>query len=255
MSINLRLLPNLTVQFSLAAGGWDTFTNTWAFTVATRKCTQLPSTPAATLLTTPALTLVQGCLYLVSGSSEIEGEIHYLSLPKPLLSPQHSEEDDSEPPTNSWTTLSFPTDPLRPGPRPRKGAGLLPITTGNGRFYLLYFLGKKATTQAPFPGSDPLLSTFWSDTFSYQTPSSSPSPAGTKDATRSTLGVETGEGTWAEVKVVANVEGVGRAEVEGKSHPGPRGWFWSDVIGGGKVVLWGGLMQKGRRMGMVGLLA
>lgn len=229
--------------------GWDTLTDTWAFTVATKTWTQLPSTPAPKLLTTPALTLVQDRLYLVTGSSEIEGEIHYLSLPKPLLSNQDSEDDASKSPTNSWTTLPFPTNPLTPGPRPRKGAGLLPITTGNGRFYLLYFLGEKASPQAPSSESEPPPSTFWSDAFSYQTPFSSTTPAGTKDATRATLGFETGEGTWAEVKVVANVEGQGCVELEGKSHPGPRGWFGSDVIGGGKVVLWGGINPKGETEG------
>lgn len=229
--------------------GWDTLTDTWALTVATRTWTQLPSFPAPKLLTTPALTLMQDRLYLVTGSSEIESEIHHLSLPKPLLFNQDSEDDNSEPPTNSWTTLPFPTNPLAPGPRPRKGAGLLPITTGNGRFYLLYFLGEKASPEAPSSGSVPPSRTFWSDAFSYQSPSSSLSPAGTKDATRATLGVETGEGTWAEVKVVANEEGAGLAGLEGKSHPGPRGWFGSDLIGGGKLVLWGGIDAKGETEG------
>lgn len=239
--------PHGTVFISsgLRLHGWDNLTDTWAFTVATRTWTQLPSTPAPKILSPPALTLVQDRLYLVTGSSEIESETHYLPLPKNLLSNQDSEDDNSEPPNISWTTLPFPTNPLVPGPRPRKGAGLLPIATGNGRSYLLYFLGEKASPEAASSESETPPRTFWSDAFSYQTPSSSISPAGSKDATRSTLGFETGEGTWAEVKVVANEEGVGSAEVGGKSHPGPRGWFGSDVLDGGKVVLWGGIDAKG----------
>ena len=192
---------------------------------------------------------MQDRLYLVTGSSEIESEIHYLPLPKFLLSNQDAEEDDFEPPSISWTTLPFPTNPLIPGPRPRKGAGLLPITTGNGRSYLLYFLGEKASLEAPSSEPETPPRTFWSDAFSYQAPSSSHSAAGSKDATRATLGFETGEDTWAEIKVVANEEGAGLAEIGGKSHPGPRGWFGSDALDGGKVVLWGGIDAKGETEG------
>lgn len=243
--------PHGTVFISggLRPHGWDDLTDTWAFTIATRTWTQLPSTPAPKILSSPALTLVQDRLYLVTGSSELESEIHYLTLPKTLLSNRDSEDDDSEPPNISWTTLPFPTNPLIPGPRPRKGAGLLPITTGNGRSYLLYFLGEKASPKAASSESETPPRTFWSDAFSYQTPASSPSPAGSKDATRATLGFETGEDTWAEVKVVANEEGAGLAEVGGKSHPGPRGWFGSDVLDDGKVVLWGGIDAKGETEG------
>lgn len=243
--------PHGTVFISggLRPHGWDCLTDTWAFTVATRTWTQLPYTPAPQILSPPALALMQDRLYLVTGSSEFESEIHYLRLPNSLLSSQYSEEDDSETPNISWTTLPFPTNPLIPGPRPRKGAGLLPITTGNGRSYLLYFLGEKASPEAPSSGSETPPRTFWSDAFSYQAPSSSHSPAGSKDATRAMLGFETGEGTWAEVKVVTNEEGAGLAEVGGKSHPGPRGWFGSDVLDGGKVVLWGGIDAKGETEG------
>jgi hypothetical protein len=58
------------------------------------------------------------------------------------------------------------------------------------------------------------------------------------------MGIGTGEGTWAEVNVIANEEGSKQSGAEGKSHPGPRGWFGSDVIGRGDVVLWGGINGK-----------
>ena len=75
------------------------------------------------------------------------------------------------------------------------------------------------------------------------------SPAGVKDSTRSTLGVDTGGGTWAEVRVIANEEGRGKLEEEGKSHPGPRGWFGSDRRGGAEGVLWGGIAGRGQTEG------
>ena len=59
------------------------------------------------------------------------------------------------------------------------------------------------------------------------------------------MGIPTGEDTWAEVKIVTVTEG----ETEGKSHPGPRGWFASTSVGreieGGGVLVWGGVNGKG----------
>lgn len=240
----------LFISNGLSSTSSEPLNDSWAFSVASQTWTKLPSTP---LLQTPdpsSLAIANNRLYLISSSSEIESEIHYLPLPKFLLlrSDSKNEDEESEPPS-SWETIPFPTNPIAPGPRPRKGAGLLPLTTGNGRAYLLYFLGEKSRTKAGATSQDGEAPIFWSDAFSYQPPASVPSPAGVKDSTRSTLGISTGEGTWAEVNVIANEEGRGKLEEEGKSHPGPRGWFGSDVIGGAQVVLWGGVDGKGQTEG------
>lgn len=224
--------------------------DSWAFSIASQTWTQLSSTPSSGVPSPPSLALAQNRLYIISSSSEIESEIHHLSLPKSLLlrSDSKDETDDAELPS-SWQTVSFPSNPIAPGPRPRQGAGLLPITTGNGRGYLLYFFGEKLSTSASTTSQEDEAPIFWSDAFSYQLPASVVSPAGVKDSTRSTLGVDTGGGTWAEVKVIANEEGRGKLEEEGKSHPGPRGWFGSDGIGGAQVVLWGGIDGRGQTEG------
>lgn len=231
----------LFITSGLSSSGSEPLPDAWAFSVASQKWSKLPSIPSLNLSSPPPLTLAQGCLYLVAGSSEIESKIHYLSLPKILrLQSDPEEQDESETPS-SWQTISFPTNPIVPGPRPRKGAGFLPITTGNGRSYILYFLGERASADRVPAASVPQGAehpTFWSDAFSYQPPASFPSPANVKDSTRSKLGISNGEGTWAEVMVLANEEG------DGKSHPGPRGWFGSDVISGAEVVLWGGVNGK-----------
>ena len=243
--------PHGTIFISngLSSTGSDTLTDVWAFTVASQTWTELPTTPAK-LFSPPSLTLAQGRLYLITSSSEIESEIHHLPIPKSLLHESDSKVEGSETESlSSWDTVPFPTNPIAPGPRRRKGAGLLPISTGNGRSYLLYFLGEKASTSSEPASQETTTPTFWSDAFSYQPPASAPSPAGVKDSTRSTLGVSTGEGTWAEVKVIANEEGRGKLEEEGKSHPGPRGWFGNDVIDGADVVLWGGIDGRGETEG------
>lgn len=234
----------------LSSAASEPLTDAWAYSVASRAWTELPLAPSAKLPSPPSLALAQDRLYLITASSEIESEIRYLSIPKSLLQRSDSNEEAHEPePPSSWVTVPFPTNPIAPGPRPRKGAGLLPITTGNGRFYLFYFLGEQISTSSEPTSQENQSPSFWSDAFSYQPPATAPSPAGVKDSTRSTLGISTGEGTWAEVKVIANEEGSGKLEEEGKSHPGPRGWFGSDVIGGADVVLWGGIDGRGETEG------
>ncbi|KAL9132580.1 MAG: hypothetical protein Q9175_006246 [Cornicularia normoerica] len=234
--------------------------DTWLFNITTRTWSALPSTPSASP-SPPSMALTHNRLYLITSTSDLGSEIHYLPVTKETYSDARGEgEVGLTSSKNEWTTLPFPTNPLTPGPRPRKGAGLVPVTTGNGREYLLYFLGEKAsTTHAP---SDETANekedekiekderTFWSDTYSYQVPAIPITAAGIKDATRQAMGIATGEDTWAEVKVEAKIES-GEKESEGKAHPGPRGWFASCMVPSqpGSVVLWGGVNGKGETEG------
>lgn len=219
--------------------------DTWTFNIISRTWSSHPTTPSTSPYP-PSLALTHNRLYLISSSSDLGSEIHYLPFTRETYSDSRGEgEVGLTTIKNEWTTLSFPTNPLTPGPRPRKGAGLIPVTTGNGREYLLYFFGERASppmgekTEPSF--TDPV---FWSDVWSYQVPAQNMTAAGIKDATRSATGISTGEGSWAEVKIVTVVEG----DTEGKSHPGPRGWFASSAIGrdidGGGVMLWGGVNGK-----------
>lgn len=242
--------------------------DTWLFNIPTRTWSALPSTPS-TSPSPPSMALTHNRLYLITSSSDLGSEIHYLPITKETYTDARGEGEvgltSSKP---EWTTLPFPTNPLTPGPRPRKGAGLLPVTTGNGREYLLCFLGEKAstitatstTTTTHSSDDEPHAKeeeseedakpTFWSDTFSYQVPAIPITAAGIKDATRQAMGIATGEDTWAEVKVEAGVESAEK-ETEGKAHPGPRGWFASSTVPGlqGGVVLWGGVNGKGETEG------
>ena len=233
----------------IISGGFSspvsTLNDTWLFNIISRTWSSLPPTPSTSPYP-PSLALTHNRLYLISSSSDLGSEIHHLPFTKETYSDSRGEgEVGLTTVKDEWTTLSFPTNPLTPGPRPRKGAGLLPVTTGNGREYLLYFFGERAsppTSEQQPPSEDPV---FWSDVWSYQIPAQNMTAAGIKDATRSAMGIDTGEGSWAEVKIVTVVEG----DTEGKSHPGPRGWFASSPVGreidGGGIVLWGGINGKG----------
>jgi hypothetical protein len=214
---------------------YDTIPETW---------TQLPPAPAPT---TNAV-LTNGQIYLVSGSDPMSSQLHHFSL---------SEKDEVKP----WETFTFPTNPIAPGPRAREGGGFLPITTGYGRNYLVYFLGavSKPSDSTIVSEDETHNITQYSDMWTLQLPSSDlelkPSwsvkdaikPAKIKDAIRSVLGAETGKHTWGEVEVVLPTD---LLVPDGKLHPGPRGFFGCDVMDDGRtVVLWGGENAKGERVG------
>ncbi|KAL8721128.1 MAG: hypothetical protein Q9181_007774 [Wetmoreana brouardii] len=225
----------------------DPMTDLWTFTIATKTWSALPSIP--TVPFPPNLAFTNNTLYTLGGPSDVGSEIHYLQLqPSTYKDARGTADLDLKAKSEQWSSRPFPTNPLAPGPRPRKGAGMSPVTTGNGRLYLLYFMGEKATKVEEEKEAE-----YWSNTWSYQIPAVDVMPAGIKDKTRSLMGISTGEGTWSEVKVVPNEEGSGGLETEGKSHPGPRGWFASCALGkdfdGGGVVLWGGINAKGETEG------
>lgn len=215
----------------------------WHFDYASKAWTPLPSAPVAT----SNAAMCENVLYLISSSDNMSSDVHHLDI--------------SNFETAEWKSTPFPTNPLTPGPRPRTGGGLLPVSTGFGRNYLLYFFGARQNphtleTTSPEDTEDP---TQWSDLWTYQVESSHPEvkptthitealkPSKIKDAIRSKLGYDTGNHSWAEIEVQPPDD---LALSEGKVHPGPRAFFGCDVIGEGKkVVVWGGLNAKGEREG------
>ncbi|KAI0601216.1 hypothetical protein F4775DRAFT_589904 [Biscogniauxia sp. FL1348] len=226
---------NLILYGGLDSSG-SPLTDVWRFDCFTKVWNQFPHAPVAT----SSAALAGDILYLITASGALSNDIHSLTV-----------KVDAEPPT--WETISFPINPLVPGPKSRENGGLLPVTTGYGRNYLLYFFGEQ---QGTVEGSDLLQ---WSDLWTFQLPSSdlevhastqvteAIKPAKIKDQIRSKLGADTGQSTWAEVEVQA--PGDLQAH-EGKSHPGPRSSFGYDVTADGtKVVLWGGIDAKGDPQG------
>ena len=248
----------------------------WAFDVATAKWTPLPAFPSS-LNSIPALSLVERQIYVINHPSNLEGEVFSFKLPITDMNedaPQEKMEVAASIP--EWQRSSFPTNALVPGPEARSGAGLLPITTGHGRIYLLYFFGEEL--KVPISSEEPKPSSsdnpgYLSTLYTYQ-PSALPSTAAsTKDATRSVISVDSGEHSWAEVRVIPREE-VGN-DNEGKAHPGPRskfayaglglenkggGWVSAgigkmmgrteeDTESGYGVLMWGGKDAKGEVTG------
>ncbi|KAK0721310.1 hypothetical protein B0T21DRAFT_403966 [Apiosordaria backusii] len=131
-----------------------------------------------------------------------------------------------------WEHHTFQT----PSPQPRVGGGLVPISTGYGREYLVYMLG--------LPTSEDSEKGFQADIWTLQLPSRGITGAKMKDYVREKLPkMKSGEMTWAEVELVA----MEQMEHQGKVHPGPRGWFGVDgCLGGRGVVFWGGVNGRVR---------
>ncbi|KAF2686307.1 hypothetical protein K458DRAFT_476830 [Lentithecium fluviatile CBS 122367] len=255
----------------------STPTPLWRFSHQTHTWTPLPDPPAPASPTNAALT--NGHLYLITSTDPLSSQLHMLPLPPPPASTKSKEDNNPQgnpdPDPNSefqkWTTLTFPTNPIAPGPLARHSGALLATTTGYGRNYLVYLLGARDTpvsssTTATFPSAPESMPerdiTECSDTWALQLPSSSlepkvawsvkdaMKPAKIKDAIRSSVGAESGKWGWAEVVVEVpddlGVTGAG----EGKLHPGPRACFGADVLDDGAgVVFWGGEDAEGERVG------
>ncbi|KAI1427822.1 hypothetical protein F5Y12DRAFT_711744 [Xylaria sp. FL1777] len=227
---------NLILYGGLDSGGSE-LTDVWHFNCATKIWNQLPRAPVAS----KSAAISRHTLYLVAASESLSSEVHHLDLNL----------DAQEPP--SWKTISIPTNPLIPGPKPRVNGALVPITTGFGRNYLVYFFGERVGNVEKGNLRQ------WSDLWTFQLPSSDVDvkattnladaikPTKIKDQIRSKLGIDTGEASWAEVEV--QTPGDLRAH-EGKVHPGPRGSFGYDVMPDGSgIVLWGGMSADGQPVG------
>lgn len=209
-----------------------TETETWLYDLNSHSWTSLPGSPAPAA----AAAYTDTTLYTVDrAESSLSASISYLKL-----LPSATERE--KPGALAWKTITFPTNPLVPGPRPREGAALVPLSIGHGRQYLVYMFGCNGEHPEKEGGGE-----FYSDIWTLQLPSHGLTAAKAKDKIREKLpGVDSGEFTWAEAELVAMEQAV----PEGKVHPGPRGSFGADACLGGKgVVLWGGVNAKGETEG------
>lgn len=238
--------------------------DTWHFSYTNKTWTRLLDAPTANA----NAAFANGILWLLTNTPEdsgTDGYIHSLAIAPALSSSTPA----------SWTTQSFPTNPSTPAPKPRVAGGLLPMTTGHGRNYLLHFFGvtPPMTKEDLPPTSSEDESTLqvvdtqaaveaeavqYPDLWTLQLPSTTPGrkaslaeslrPAALKDSIRSVFKADTGTNAWAEVDVQPPaLETLGDGE-SGKVHPGPRAYFGCDVLkDGSTVMLWGGVNAKGER--------
>ena len=210
----------------------------WAFDVASRTWSQFPDAPGVAR-GGPCLTVTQNRLYRFGGfdgKTELGQQIDFLNLSRSTFDDKGGHGELAIVPNGKWETIPLPTDGKGPGNR--SVAGLHPVTTGQGRNFLLLFLGESEPSSAGHEAAGK----FFGDVWTFMLHPDGLTAASIKDATRQAVGAKTGEGSWAEVEIPEATMKDGN-----RDHP-KRGWFASDV-GDGNVILWGGVNEENERLG------
>jgi hypothetical protein len=153
-------------------------------------------------------------------------------------------EGGTTPLNSGWSWEELPHTEHQGGaaaaPQARSNAGLVGVTTGQGRRYLLAVGGEGENAQ------------FLDDIWALQLPAESSTAAATKDSIRASMKRDTHESQWAEV-VYQYVDTKGEEEREIPGEPkrglGARGHFGmakGTEVDGATAVVWGGVDISGR---------
>ena len=126
----------------------------WAFDVASATWSPFPDAPGSAR-GGPSFCFTQNRLYRYGGFDgriELGGKVDYLDT---IISTHDDHSGKGEVAllarTNVWETVNIPEDDNAPGSR--SVAGLKPITTGQGRNYLILFLGEKKPSSDSYRGA------------------------------------------------------------------------------------------------------
>ncbi|KAI4146129.1 MAG: hypothetical protein L6R39_003574 [Caloplaca ligustica] len=217
----------------------------WGFDVAARTWSPFPDAPGEARGGT-SLTFTQNRLYRFGGFNgkvELGGQVDYLDV---ITTTFHDQGRRCEltvaSATEKWETVT--ADGGSPIPGNRSVAGLHPVTTGQGRNYLVLVLGERDPSSSGHEGAGQ----FWDDVWSFQLRAEGMTAASFKDATRELVGAKTAENTWAPVDITES-----STTDEKEESPGPLGWFASAPghdMGPGSIVLWGGVRSDNTRSGV-----
>ncbi|KAL8725262.1 MAG: hypothetical protein Q9166_007464 [cf. Caloplaca sp. 2 TL-2023] len=214
----------------------------WGFDVAARTWSPFPDAPGEAR-GGASLTFTQNRLYRFggfNGKMQLGGQIDYLDVTAATFHDQGGRGELAVTSmTGKWETVK--SDAGSPMPGDRSVAGLQPVTTGQGRNYLVLFLGEKDASSSGHEGAGQ----FWDDVWSFQLRPDGMTAASFKDATRDLFGAKTSENTWAPVDILENSMTGGK-----QAAPGPLGWFASAQghdMDPASIVLWGGLMSDNTR--------
>lgn len=213
-----------------------------AFDVKTRTWTNVP-TPSGQPRDGASLSLVGDRLYRFGG----KGVETFSSGATEFLDASHvwkHAEGGTTPLASGWSWEDLPhtnkATAVATAPQARSNAGLVGVTTGQGRRYLLAIGGESEN------------SGFLDDIWALQLPPESSTAAATKDNIRATLKRDTHESQWAEV-LYKYVDTRGEEEKEIPAEPkrglGARGHFGSakgTEVDGATAVVWGGVNANGQ---------
>ncbi|KAF2133235.1 galactose oxidase [Dothidotthia symphoricarpi CBS 119687] len=228
-------------------GGRDTSTNqlsndALAFDVKTRTWSNIPS-PAGQPRDGASLALVGDHLYRFGGKGVetfASGGMESLDV-SPVW--KHAE-GGTTPLTGGWAweEVSHKDSKDSSAPQARSKAGLVGLTTGQGRHYLIAIGGEGEATS----------SSFLDDIWAFQLASERKSAAAAKDDFRAKIKKDTHESKWAEVHYkYVDTKGEEEREIPGepKSGLGARGHFGlakGTEVDGATCVVWGGVDAQGQ---------
>ena len=237
--------------------------DTWSFDVSSRTWAPFPTAPDPARGGT-SLALVHDRLYRFGGfdgTRELGGAMDYLDL---NISDEYDDKSGkglmalAPRPPATWRSNVFAPSSDKDGkggnrtaPANRSVCGLAPVSTGQGRKYLLVVCGEGEASKEGHAGAG----RFFDDVWSFQLKPEGGTASAVKDATRSVLmGKETGEADAVEVRYFTPTAEADRMVQEGQKKPlGRRGWFASsnceDAVGVGSVLVWGGVGEDNERLG------
>ena len=198
----------------------------WSFDISTRTWTEMPSPPPPAS-THPSLALVANRLYTFT-----LGQTSYLDLTQGFHDDRGGRGELGLGPKAPWQSLP-PTSssPERKYPGDRFGAPMIPITTGQGRDYLVLLAGETQSGDVE------------EDIWTLQLKPEGMTAASFKDAARIAIKKNTNEAQWAETKYL-NADGVMIQEGQQGRGVGPRRGMAAAKeadVDGASIVVWGGI--------------
>ena len=202
----------------------------WSFDISSKSWSELPEPPPPAS-SGPSLALVDQRLYSFS-----DGQTSYLDLTHSSFDDRGGQGELGLAPLGPWTTLpDASTTPEKPHPGERTGSSLIPVTTGQGRNYLLLIGGRNSSGEQ------------LEDIWALQLRPEGMTAASFKDAARQAISKDTGETAWEEVKYYDS-EGVLIQEGQRRQGLAGRSGFAvakDEAFDGATVVLWGGIGRNG----------
>ena len=214
-------------------------TDALAFDVKTRTWSNIPSPPGQPR-EGASLSLAGNRIYRFGGQGVetfASGALEFVDV-TPVFT--HAE-GGTTPLTSgwSWQEVSYIESKNMSAPQARSNAGLVEVTTGQGRRYLIAIGGEGENSR------------YLDDIWAFQLPSEQATAAATKDSIRSAIKRDTHEATWAEV-VYKYVDTKGEEEEEIPGAPkrglGARSQFGiakGTEVDGATCVVWGGVSAEG----------
>jgi hypothetical protein len=213
-----------------------------AFDLNTRTWSNIP-TPAGPAREGASMTLLGSRLYRYGGKGVetfASGALQFVDVSQVW---DHAK-SGTTPLVSGWAWEEVPHPDGSSAPPARSNAGLVAVTTGQGRHYLLVIGGEGEGAGA----------TFLDDIWAFQLPPEYATAAVVKDQMRASISKSTHVGEWAETSY-AHVDDTGvEKEIPGqpKRGIGARGGFAVDKgseVDGASVVAWGGVDEGGKVLG------